>query len=319
MIDTYFIPARAHEGCVWIPETNRLYFSTTKQLPATDVSLQYLDFSDYDLGNATDWAERLAGSAVESLSPQTLVADANMANSFCRDGAGHLLVCEQGTQDTLARISRVSLRDGSRTVVTDHFDGEPFNSPNKVLRTRAGHIVFSDPDYGFRQGFRPPPVREPALYVLPSNGAPYAFDCNLEMPHGLALSPDETSLFVTDTSADGAHDGVDLDRRRAVFRFDFDPASGRIAGSGEHCFSVDEGVPDGSITHEDRLLVGGGDGVYLADPEGQLLGKIPLKHTAVNLCVAGPGGRHLFVTADAGVYLLLDWGGRVSEWIADPS
>ncbi len=305
----YFIPARAHEGCIWMPETGRLYFSTTKQLPKTDVTLCFLDLSRYQLGEETDWAARLHRSDIERTTPRTLTDECRMPNSFCRQDDCHLLVAEQGTQEAPAMISRVTLADGSREVVIDNFNGQPFNSPNKVIRSKQGHLIISDPDYGFRQGFRPPPVLEPALYVLPADGSqPISFNCNLEMPHGLALTPDERHLFVTDTSFDGAHaDDLKLDRRRAVFRFDFDPETGRISGAGDKCFSTEEGVPDGTITTEDRLLVGGGDGVYVADLAGKLLGKIPMDKTAVNLCVAGPEDRHLFVTADEGVYLFLEW------------
>ena len=310
MQDTYFIPSDAHEGCVWVPHQQRLYFATTKKLDEPRVGICYLDFSAFDLARDADWGPRLAAGDPGALTARQFVHDANMANSLTLDRDGRsLLVAEQGDQDHPARLTRRALADGAAEVLLDAFEGQPLNSPNKVIVSRAGHVIVSDPDYGFRQGFRPPPVREPSLYVLPAGGgAPFAFDCGLEMPHGLALSPDETTLYVTDTSADGAHDTVDLERRRAVYAFTFDPASGRITNDPRFCFAVDKGVPDGTETDGDRLIVGGGDGVYVAQLDGKLIGKIKLKHTAVNLAVVYD---HLFVTADDGVYVILNWRDRV--------
>ncbi|PPK85813.1 gluconolactonase [Neolewinella xylanilytica] len=309
MKDTYFIPCDAHEGCVWVASQHRLYFSTTKKLEETRVDLMYLDFSAFDLARDGDWSARLDRQSVQGLEAQTWIRDANMANSLCLTNDGlALLVAEQGSQERAACISRIEFADRQRTVVFDQYGGMPLNSPNKVIQSRVGHVIVSDPDYGFRQGFRPPPSLEPQLYVLPKNGDPVAYRGELEMPHGLALSPDERTLFVTDTSDDGAHDAVDLDRRHRVYALDFDPAKGTILGNHRYAFSTDEGVPDGSQTTEDSLLVGGGDGVYVADLDGQLRGKIKLDRTAVNLAVVYD---HLFVTADEGVYLILNWKQRV--------
>ncbi|CAH0999754.1 hypothetical protein LEM8419_01054 [Neolewinella maritima] len=307
---TYFIPADAHEGCTWVPQQQRLYFTTTKKKDPHRVGICYLDFSAYDLARDARWGERLDES-VTSLQAREWLHDANMANSMClsEDGNG-LLVCEQGDMDRPARLTRLALDTRERSVLFDGYRGKPLNSLNKVIRSQQGHLIVSDPDYGFRQHFRPPPVLEPSLYVLPRDGEPFAFDCGLEMPHGLALSPDERTLFVTDTSNDGAHDdGVTLKRRRAVYLFDFDPSTGKITNDPRYAFAVDKGVPDGCLTDGDVFLVGGGDGIYVSDLIGNYRGKIKLDRTAVNLAVVH---KHLFVTADEGVYIILDWRQQLS-------
>ena len=301
----YFIPADAHEGCTYVPRQQRLYFSTTKKMDPPRVAIQYLDLSAYQLNKDNRWADRI-GSEIESLRAEEWLHDARMANSMCLSPDGDaLLVCEQGDMNDPAQLTRLDLTTQERAVLFDGYEGKPLNSPNKVIVSKQGHMVISDPDYGFRQGFRPPPELEPSLYVLPKDGEPYAFDCGLEMPHGLALSPDERTLYVTDTSNDGAHDdGVELKRRKAVYAYDFDPATARITNNPRYCFPVEKGVPDGSLTDGDKLLVGGGDGIYVADLIGNLRGKIELDRTAVNLAVVF---EHLFVTADEGVYLILNW------------
>ncbi len=308
MNDRYFIPADAHEGCVWVAGQRRLYFTTTRKEDPPNVALHYLDLSDIDLDAL---AKGLDPKQLETLEAQVWVENTNVANSLClsQDGKS-LLLAQQGDQETPSRLVRVGLADQSTNVLFEAYQGRPLNSLNKVIESRGGHVIVSDPDYGFRQGFRPVPELEPSLYVLPKSGDPFAFDGGLEMPHGIALSADERYLFVTDTSNDGAHaDAIELGRRRSVFRFAFAADSGRITGEGDLLFTVDQGVPDGSFTTPEALLVGGGDGIYVADAAGKLRGKIPLEHTAVNLCVVGT---HLFVTADEGVYFVPNWERLVS-------
>ena len=301
----HFIPCDAHEGCVWVPTEQRLYFSTTKKMTPPQVGIHYLDFSPFELGRDGHWADRLSRKDAEALTATEWLHDANMANGlFLHHDGASLLLAEQGDQERPSQVTRITLGGQDRTVLFDSYRGKPLNSINKVKQSKDGHLLISDPDYGFRQGFRPPPALEPSLYIIPKGGEAYRFDCNLQMPHGIALSPDERMLYLTDTSDDGAHDNLELNRRKSVYLYDFDPATGKAINNARYAFAVDKGVPDGTVTNHDSLLVGGGDGVYVADLDGTYRGKIKLDRTAVNLHAVFD---HLFVTADEGVYIIFDW------------
>ncbi|NJC25463.1 SMP-30/gluconolactonase/LRE family protein [Neolewinella antarctica] len=305
----HFFVADAHEGPVWVADQCRLYYTTKTHLDGRRrVDIEFLDFSHFDLCDEDELWKGLPEDAAMQISPRLFHHDAGMANGMCLSQKGRdLLVAEQGDKSRPSLISSVNVADHTRKVLVDNFEGHEFNSLNKVILTKAGHLVFSDPDYGFRQDFRPAPQLEPAIYVRTADGTMTSFRCALEMPHGLALSPDERTLFITDTSNDGAHgDDIELGRRKSVWKFDFDPKTGKISGEGACCFQVAKGVPDGAVTTEDRLLVGGGDAVYVADLEGKLIGKIPTPNNAVNVALAG-GGKHLFVTIDVGILLFIDW------------
>src|SRR5919108_3252818 len=79
----------AHEGPVYAADEDALYFTTVR----TDrVSIKRLALAD---GSVTVVRE-----------------DANMANGMAPDGAGRLLICEQGTLDEPARISRLDRGTG---------------------------------------------------------------------------------------------------------------------------------------------------------------------------------------------------------------
>ena len=304
----YLFPADAHEGPVWVADQCRLYYATTVHLEERRVSIQYLDFSALGVCDGSAVWTNLEPTATQKVTPHEFVHDANMANSMILGPDGRsLLVAEQGDEQRPSVISRIDVSTGKRTVFMDASDDKPYNSLNKLVHTKRGHLVFSDPDYGFRQGFRPPPQREPALYVRRADGTTERLACELKMPHGLALTPDETTLFVTDTSNDGLHgDDVNLNLDNAVYRYPFDPASGTITGEGTRCFTTEKGVPDGMVVQDDRLLVAGGEGVLVADLEGNLIGRIPVPNGAVNLALAADG-RHLFVTNDQAVLLFVDW------------
>jgi gluconolactonase len=312
MQSTFFFPADAHEGPVWVDNQRRLYYATSTHLEGRRrVAIEYLDFGP--LGKDDLW-KSLTNTPGFLPNPQTFLPDANMANGMQLEADQlTLLVAEQGYGQKLAAVSNIGLTTGVRCVLVDNYQGVPFNSINKVIRSRRGHLIFSDPDYGFRQDFKPPSELEPNVYIKTAQGALNCFRCGLQMPHGLALSPDERTLFISDTSNEGAHrPEIKLNRRKSVWKYSFDPETGQINGPGKCCFAVDQGVPDGMLTTGQHLLVGGGDGVYVADLMGQLRGKISTPNNAVNLTLAG-AGKHLFVTIDTGVMLFMNWRTKVEQ------
>lgn len=122
----------------------------------------------------------------------------NYSNGNTRDRQGRLLTCEHGTR----RVIRTE-PDGQITVIADQFDGKRLNSPNDVIVKSNGSIWFTDPHYGImtnNEGFK-------SQQELPCNV--YRWDDkkqqlqavieNLDCPNGLAFSPDETRLYVSDT------------------------------------------------------------------------------------------------------------------------
>lgn len=306
MQQTVFFPADAHEGPVWVPSQRRLYYATATHLDGRRrVAIEYLDFGPLGSG---DLGELLENCPSFQPQPQTFLHNANMANGMQLEPDGQtLLVAEQGYEQELAAVTNIRLTDGARSVLADNYRGVPFNSVNKAIRSSHGHLIFSDPDYGFRQNFKPPAELEPNVYIKTKQGELNCFRCGLEMPHGLALSQDEKTLFISDTSNEGAHRAeIELNRRKSVWKYPFDPETGAVSGPGQCLFTVERGVPDGLLTTEKFLLAGGGDGVYVADLSGRLVGKIPTPNDAVNLTLA-EGDQHLFVTIDHGVLLITDW------------
>src|SRR5262249_46529842 len=123
----------------------------------------------------------------------TVRADANMANGMTLGLDGRLLVCEQGKNGTPARLSALDRVTGATVSVVE----AELNSPNDIVAARDGSIWFTDPSYGFLQGFRPPPRRRDAVYRW--DGELTVVSDDFDKPNGLAFSPDESVLYVGDS------------------------------------------------------------------------------------------------------------------------
>jgi gluconolactonase len=247
----------AHEGPVYVADEDALYFTSVP--PA---ALKRLDLATGDIS--------------------IVLADANRANGMTLDAEGRLVVCEQGTFSTPARITRYDRRTGERETLVEDVGGLPLNSPNDVVVARDGSVWFTDPSYGFLQGFRPRPRLPDRVYRHdPATGETTVAADGFDKPNGLAFSPDERVLYVADNGAPHHLLALENGSRRVVAR-----------SSAEH--------PDGlKVDADGRIFVSFAGGVQVLSPGGEELARLDLPG-AVNFCF-GPG-RELFVTTDTAVW-----------------
>jgi gluconolactonase len=258
----------AHEGPVYVAGEDALYFTSVPrhalQGPLVDV-------------------RRLALSTGEVT---TVRHDANVANGMCLDRDGTLLVCEQGTFSTPARIARLDPRTGGTATVVDACDGLPLNSPNDVVVRSDGTIWFTDPSYGHLQGFRPAPRTGDHVYVHdPRTGATAVAADGLDKPNGLAFSPGEDVLYVADNGA--PHHLLAFDARNGGL------------GDRRLVFTTSPEHPDGvKVDATGRIYATSADGVDVRSPAGGLLDRVDLPG-AVNFAFAGD---RLLITTDTAVW-----------------
>ena len=125
----------AHEGPVYIPGHDALYFTTLPRPGNTP-------------GPGTPQAviKRLAlsglGFPVDESRISALPADVHVPNGMTLGHDGHLVVCEQGTHSEPARISRVDPVTGQVEGLVAGWGGLRLNSPNDVAMRRDGTIWF---------------------------------------------------------------------------------------------------------------------------------------------------------------------------------
>jgi gluconolactonase len=270
---TRVVETDAHEGPVYVAEQDALYFTT--QRPEVAIRRLALDGTRFPLepGRIT-----------------TLRAQANVANGMALDAEGRLVVCEQGTRWQPAAITRVDRGTGSVETLVAEWLGLRLNSPNDVVVRRDGTIWFTDPSYGFVQGFRPAPQVGDNVYRFdPRSGALSVVADGFDKPNGLAFSPGEDVLYVGDNgephhiAAFDVVGGRRLTRRRVV-----------VASTLEH--------PDGlAVDAGGRVYASAADGVRIFDPGGEQIGRIAVPG-AVNFTFGGRDGNVLFITADDAIW-----------------
>ncbi|MGH3037504.1 MAG: SMP-30/gluconolactonase/LRE family protein [Gaiellaceae bacterium] len=257
----------AHEGPVYVADEDALYFTTVRR---ERVAITRLALAD---GTVT-----------------VVRADANMANGMALDRDGSLVVCEQGTLTAPARISRVDPRTGDVDTVVDSWNGLLLNSPNDVVVARDGTIWFTDPSYGYLQGFRPEPQTGDHVYRYdPVSGELTAVLDSLDKPNGLAFSPHERVLYVGDNGAPHHLLAYDVEDGARL-------AGGRVLAD----FTPEQ--PDGiKVDERRRIYASAAGGVRILDERGGQVGEIELPG-AVNFTFGGPGRNVLFITTDTAVW-----------------
>ena len=207
------------------------------------------------------------------------------ANGHTLDREGRVIRCEHGGR----RISRVEA-DGRVTGLADRYEGKRLNSPNDVVVRSDGTIWFTDPPYGIlsdREGHK----AESELgdnYVFrldPESGELTILTDAMEMPNGLAFSPDETLLYVSDTG----------EARRDITVFDV--VGGARVENPRRFAVLEDGAPDGlRLDPAGNLYTSSGIGLIVFSPAGEELARIPVPEVTSN-CVFDATGRRLDVTA----------------------
>jgi gluconolactonase len=212
-------------------------------------------------------------------------------NGLAFDADGALVVADHGNRQ-VARLDETSY---TKTVLADRFQGRRLNSPNDLTFASNGDLYFTDPPYGLR-GLDADSAKEldfNGVYRLTPAGVLTLLTRDVPFPNGIALSPDERTLYVSNSEAthavwlawDLAPDGT-LSGRRILF--DATP----LAEGGA------PGVPDGiEVDEHGNLFTGGPGGILILSPEGRHLGTIATGQPTAN-CAFGDDGSSLYITSN---------------------
>jgi pectinesterase len=123
--------------------------------------------------------------------------DSPEATSFRPDGRGGFYVVEQTTR----QLARWNAQGERVEVLAERFEGRRLNRPNDCVVTRDGSVWFTDPDWLF--ALRPQDAKELSEQNVyrynPQARTLTAVARGLDKPNGLAFSPDEKWLYVTDS------------------------------------------------------------------------------------------------------------------------
>jgi gluconolactonase len=275
------IETNAHEGPVYVAGEHALYFTTVPEPGPKNIAIMRLAL------NGKRFPFRPGKLEV-------VRKPSNMANGMSLDRKGRLLICEQGRLDERARISRMNLKTRALETVVDAWRGLPLNSPNDVVERSDGTVWFTDPNYGELQGFKP--AAKIGAYVYrhdPATGETTVVADSFDKPNGIAFSPDERVLYITDSGANQAPGTYFINFPHHIRAFDVDKGR-RLCG--DRLFAtISPGYPDGiKVDTKGRVYSSSATGVQVFSPDGDLLGELaaPGVH---NFTFGGPDNDVLFI------------------------
>lgn len=265
------------EGPVWIEGLNSLLFSDV----AADKIYQWnetegLSVYLYPSGHTPDNSSQLWRGS----------------NGLAIDRNGSLLLAQQSNR-TLSRMQApIGKPIPDYEVLASQYDGKLINSPNDLVVHHTGDIYFTDPPYGLA-GFEKSPDIEMdffGVFRLTKYGELIPVTKYIDMPNGIALSNDHSTLYVSNSAKNKAQIiAIKLDHQGNLEK-------SRLFFDGKDLISDGPGSTDGMAVHpSDFLFVSIPNGLGVLSPKGELLGVIALGQTT-NMALNNMH-THLYITS----------------------
>ena len=211
------------------------------------------------------------------------------SNGLAFDASGRLILCQHGDRRIVRRED-----DGRFTVLADRFQGKRLNSPNDLVFRSNGDLYFTDPPFGLPEVFDDPQkeLSFQGVYRLTPDGGLTAVVTDLRAPNGIALSPDEKTLYVSNAQS-----------TRAIWMsYDVRPdgtvGAGRQFADATAFVRPRDGVPDGmKVDEKGNVFATGPAGIHVFAPDGTRLGRIETGVPTGNVAW-GEDGSALYIAAN---------------------
>jgi gluconolactonase len=261
------------EGPVWLPSREAVRWS---DIPANRIL-------EYHVPTATLSVYR---DDVEFTNGRTLTLD------------GSVVQCSHGRRAVEQDV------DGVVTTLVDRWNGKRLNSPNDVVVARDGAIWFTDPPYGIMMAAEGHPGERDygghfVFRFEPTTGRLDAVITDVAEPNGLAFSPDESILYVSDTSLALHWNGT---ANHHIVAYD---VAGTECSNGRVFAVIEPGIADGfRVDTLGNVWTSSEDSVQVYRPDGVRLGAVPIPERVGNVCFGGASGTDLFVAATTSLYVI---------------
>lgn len=213
------------------------------------------------------------------------------SNGLTFDANDSLVMADHGNR----QIARLNEAKFTKTTLADRYDGKRLNSPNDLVYASNGDLYFTDPPFGLFKldADSAKELRHNGVYRLTPSGALTLVTTELGYPNGIALSPDEKTLYVANADAE----------KPVVAAYALQP--GGSAMPGRVFFDATplvragrKGVPDGmKVDQRGNVFLTGPGGVLVLSPTGKHLGTIVTGQPTAN-CAFGDDGSMLYITAN---------------------
>jgi len=213
------------------------------------------------------------------------------SNGLTVDREGRLTINEHGNR----RVALLT-KYGDYSVLADNYHGKRLNSPNDLVYRSDGTLYFTDPPFGLPKFFDDPRKELPfsGVYSL-KDGKLQLVSTDLTGPNGIAFSPDERYLYVTNWD----------EKKKVIMRYESLP-DGTLA-NGKVFFDMTsapgEDALDGmKVDREGNLYVSGPGGLWVIAADGTHLGTIIGPKHVHNMAWGDDDGKTLYLCARSGLY-----------------
>ena len=256
---------------------------------------RYLLFSDIPPNRIMKWSEKEGVSLY--LTPSGYTGEIarqgeSGSNGLLLDDTGNLILCQHGDRRLAKMTTALTNPQPQFETIVDNYQGKKLNSPNDAIYDSRGNLYFTDPPYGL-VGQVNDPTKELAfqgVYRYSKEGQLTLITDKLTRPNGIGLSPDEKTLYVACSDPKAAtwtafslnEDGTVAEERL------FYDATG----------NEEKGLPDGlKVDKKGNIWATGPGGVWVFNPEGEVLGKIKTGQATSN-CAFDDKYQTLYMTCD---------------------
>lgn len=267
------------EGPLWVEEQQMLLCSDVKQdriyrWTEKDGLSVFVEPSGFT-GTTTDSREKGSNGLV--LNPE-----------------GELVLCQHGNRQIAKMQAGLSNPQPIFETLVDKYAGKRFNSPNDLIYDSKGNLYFTDPPFGLSEALEKDPKKEldfQGVYKYDTTGNLRLMTKAVSRPNGLALSPDEQTLYVANTDAQQA----------VWYAFELKEdtlVNEAIIYDATALIDKEVGYPDGvKVDANGNIYTAGPGGIWIFSPDFKLLGKIKPGLWASN-CNFNADYSVLYITAD---------------------
>jgi gluconolactonase len=197
----------AHEAGIFIPETNEIFITSNRLVGAAGVQRVQISKITFSQEDGIVQSEEISCPSIV------------MANGGTNYDEQKILICAQGSASAPSGLYFMEVHHpyNAELIVSD-FYGRPFNAVNDVVVHSDGSIWFTDPCYGFDQGYKAKPSlpNQVYRYTLTTRSMRAMAD-GFGRPNGICFSPDEKTVYITDTDWIRGPGNIDDTRASTMF------------------------------------------------------------------------------------------------------
>ena len=264
----------------------------------------YIEKGDYllfsDIPNNTVFKIDSQGKLSTYLKPSGYLGEAGYGNEPGSNGLllspnNELVLMQHGERRVAKMKSSLDNPKPEYEALVDNYQGKRFNSPNDGVFDSKGNLYFTDPPYGLPKQMEDPDkeLDFQGVYCLKTSGELVLLD-KLTRPNGIALSPDESKLYVAVSDPKHAvwYQYALVESGKTENKQLFYDATDLVGQEGQ------KGLPDGMKMHSSgHLFATGPAGLFIFNPQGKPIARIHTGQATAN-CAFSADEKRLFLAAD---------------------